>query len=134
MSNISPLGGIRFELREEYDRSNSPTVFPGNDFPRRVISYIHLEVRLIVIYLLKVSLMVSYPVHSSISPRHVRPVFPTRPPSSQALSLTSCLLLSCHRRLRSSNRPPQPLQHAVQHVTGTPGWNGRGLGTTDGEE
>jgi hypothetical protein len=49
MRNILHLGGIRFELRDEYDRSNPPTAFHDNDPPHRVISYIHLEVRLVFV-------------------------------------------------------------------------------------
>ena len=115
-------GGIRFELREEYDKSL-------NDVPPSPVSYIHLEVS----YFSPSYRVWKLPtnkksVHPTATPRNVRSILPTRPPASETLPLPTCDLLPRHRSFRTPDPPAQPVQHAVQHVAGAAGRDGGGVG------
>lgn len=97
-------GGIRFELREEYDKSNnnSPTIMP----------YIHFEVCLLFhfVFMKTANRRKVYP---SSPPCDVRSILPTRPSSSKTLSFSTSYLLSRDRPLCTPYPPPQPIQHAI---------------------
>jgi len=97
-------GGIRFELREEHDKSNNNTP--------TTMSYIHLEVS-ILFHIAFIRPANKRKVYPAPPPRDVRPILPIRPSSSKALSLSTRNLLSCNRPFRTADSPPQPVQHAI---------------------
>lgn len=63
------------------------------------------------------------PANSPHLHRNVPPVFPDGPPHPEALSLTAGSILPNHRPFCPADPSQEPVCLAVQHATGTEGWD-----------